>query len=81
MQTRDLAGERQAETYAAGGFRGSLDAIERFEDFLAIGHRHAGATVANIYLRVLPFLAADTFRLALVVIFPGLALGLVRLFS
>ncbi len=37
--------------------------------------------ITSTYLRVLPFLAADTFRLALVVIFPGLALGLVRLFS
>ena len=37
--------------------------------------------IAATYLRVLPFLAADTIRLALVVVFPGLALWLVRLFA
>ena len=37
--------------------------------------------VAQIYRRVLPFLAADLVRLALLVAVPGLSLGLVRLLS
>jgi tripartite ATP-independent transporter DctM subunit len=37
--------------------------------------------VAQIYRRVLPFLAADLVRLALLVAVPGLTLGLVRLLS
>ena len=37
--------------------------------------------ITSTYRRVLPFLAADAMRLALVVIFPGLALWLVRLLN
>jgi tripartite ATP-independent transporter DctM subunit len=37
--------------------------------------------VAQIYRRVLPFLAADAVRLVLLVALPGLSLGLVRLLS
>jgi tripartite ATP-independent transporter DctM subunit len=37
--------------------------------------------ITATYRRVLPFIAADVIRLALVVAFPGLALWLVRLFA
>ena len=37
--------------------------------------------IARTYRSVLPFIAADIVRLALVLVFPGLALGLVRLFA
>ncbi len=37
--------------------------------------------IARTYRRVLPFLAADVIRLALVLAFPGLALWLVRVFA
>jgi len=40
-----------------------------------------GTSMPAIYRSVLPFLATDVLRLALVMIFPGLALGLVRLLS
>jgi TRAP-type C4-dicarboxylate transport system permease large subunit len=37
--------------------------------------------MTQTYRRVLPFIAADILRLCLVLAFPGLALGLVRLFA
>ncbi len=37
--------------------------------------------IAQTYRRILPFIAADILRLALVLLFPGLALGLVHLLT
>ena len=40
-----------------------------------------GVTLPTIYRGVLPFVAADLFRLALIVVFPSIALWLVRLLA
>lgn len=40
-----------------------------------------GVSLASIYRQVLPFLATDALRLTLVLLFPSLALGLVRLLT
>jgi C4-dicarboxylate transporter, DctM subunit len=37
--------------------------------------------IAQTYRRILPFIAADIIRLVLVLLFPGLALGLVHLLT
>jgi TRAP-type C4-dicarboxylate transport system permease large subunit len=42
----------------------------------------AGATpITTIYRGALPFIASDLARLVLLILFPGLSLGLVRLLS
>ena len=42
----------------------------------------AGETpITTIYRGVLPFIASDLVRLVLLILFPGLSLGLVRLLS